>query len=245
MITQDETYYILDAAPEAGVYLGFQEGIDPEGFRAALEESQLENQALDIEQYVQLLPAKKHDLFLIPNQTLHSAGAGNLVLEISATPYIFTFKMYDWVRPDLNGKPRPINIEHAFNNLDFSRKGKVVEQELLSQPVLVESGSDYKVIDLPTHQEHFYAIRRLEIKSGLNVQTAGKCQIMMVVEGAGVVLELPSGQKYYYAYAETFIVPAAIESYTLIHPENDLNADLAVKELPKVAVKVIQSFIKD
>jgi len=238
MVTQDETYYILDAEPGAGVYLGFQENIEPEVFRAELERSHQENAAIEMEQYVQLLPAKKHDLFLIPNQTVHSAGVNNLVLEISATPYIFTFKMYDWVRPDLNGKPRPINIDHAFNNLDFSRKGQVVLEELCSQPETVESNGDFLIIDLPTHPEHFYSIRRFEILTGVDVHTLGKCQIMMVVEGEGIALELPNGKRYYYAYAETFIIPAAVESYRLIHPLQDH------VQTKQNAVKVIQAFIK-
>ena len=74
-------------------------------FRQELENSVNENIAMDIEQYVQSFPSHKHDLFLIPNGTIHSSGKDNMVLEISATPYIFTFKMYDWVRLDLEGDP--------------------------------------------------------------------------------------------------------------------------------------------
>ncbi|PAW92380.1 hypothetical protein CKK33_02270 [Mucilaginibacter sp. MD40] len=214
-ITQDETYYILDCDQSASVYLGFQEDIDPSGFRSALEESQEKGQAIDIEKYVQVHNAKKHDLFLIPNGTVHSAGAGNLVLEISATPYIFTFKMYDWVRLDLDGKPRPINIDHAFNNLNFSRKGDKVQQELISKPQVIESAPGYQLVHLPTHADHFYDVHRLEFDSSVTVNTNDTCHVLMLVEGETVLLQTADGTQKQFAYAETFVVPAAAGSYKL------------------------------
>src|SRR5690349_5091379 len=78
-ITQDETYYILDCKEDAQVYLGFQEGIDPAAFRQVLENSKAQKQEVAINEYVQAHPASKHDLFLIPNGTVHSAGVNNLV----------------------------------------------------------------------------------------------------------------------------------------------------------------------
>ncbi|MEM9144325.1 MAG: class I mannose-6-phosphate isomerase, partial [Bacteroidota bacterium] len=92
--TQDECYYILDTKENADVYLGFREGVDGQRFREALERSARKATPLNMDNYVQAIKAKKHDLFLIPGGTVHGSGKNNLVLEISATPYIFTFKLY-------------------------------------------------------------------------------------------------------------------------------------------------------
>lgn len=230
-ITQDETYYILDCKPGAGVYLGFTDDIEPEVFRQALEKSQASNQGIDIEEYVQLLPAKKHDLFLIPNKTIHGAGINNLVLEISATPYIFTFKMYDWMRLDLEGMPRPINIGHAFHNLDFSRKGAVVKEELISRPRLLRSEPHLKLELLPTHPEHFYAIHRITLSGraeeggrvtftgSTRIETQGRCHLLMLVEGKRVTVVTGQGRRYVLYYAETFVIPAAAGEYELINED--------------------------
>jgi mannose-6-phosphate isomerase class I len=230
-ITQDETYYILDCKDKAEVYLGFQEDIDPEAFRSVLETSQAENKEIDIKKYVQAHAAKKHDLFLIPNGTVHSAGADNLVLEISATPYIFTFKMYDWLRLDLDGNPRPINIDHAFNNLDFSRKGHRVQEELISKPVVIQQGADWQVIHLPTHQEHFYDVHRMEFDNQFMVETNNQCHVMMLVEGEAISIKTANGVVHTFAYAETFVVPAAAVSYVLTN-------------LGQSRAKVIKAFLK-
>jgi mannose-6-phosphate isomerase class I len=214
-ITQDETYYILDCEPGANVYLGFQENIDPNEYREALETSRAEGKEINIEDYVQSHIANKHDLFLIPNGTVHSAGAGNLVLEISATPYIFTFKMYDWLRLDLDGNPRPINIEHAFNNLDFNRKGDVVQQELISKQTIIEKGDNWQLIHVPTHAEHFYDVHRIEFDDAVTIETNNCCHVMMLVEGEWITIETADGSVHHFAYAETFVVPAGAISYKL------------------------------
>lgn len=230
-ITQDETYYILDCKEGAMVYLGFQDDIDPKAFRKELEHSFHSGDEIAIEKYVQSLPAHKHDLFLIPNGTVHSAGANNLVLEISATPYIFTFKMYDWVRPDLDGNPRSISIEHAFRNLNFERKGEKVEAELVSKPKLLSSGTDWKLIHLPSHPDHFYDVHRLEFSTTFHVDTDNLCHVLMLVEGVRIGIETADGTKAEFNFAETFVVPAGANSYQLIN-------------LGEGVVKVVKAFLK-
>lgn len=230
--TQDETYYILDAEDGAQVYLGFQESVDKHEFKQALEYSYNTKETLEVERFVQKFPSKKHDLFLIPHGTVHCSGTNNLVLEISATPYIFTFKMYDWQRMDLDGNPRPLNIERAMKNLNFERKGPEVSKSLISKPIVVDSGSDWKKIHLPTHPLHFYDIYRYDFETKANLITNSQCHILMLVEGEALELKVGNLPPQKFHFAETFAVPAVAESYTLINRGSK-------------KAKVIVSFVKD
>lgn len=215
--TQDETYYILDCKPGARVYLGFVEEIDPQAFRTELERSYTEATPVDVEHYVHTEPAHKHDLFLIPNGTIHCSGANNLVLEISSTPYIFTFKMYDWLRMDLDGRPRPLNIQRAFDNLYFDRKGERISCEFVSRPRLFRSGNNWELHHLPTHPNHFYDVYRVKFTGSIQLSTNDSCQVMSLVEGASVTLKTKGGLSQCFRYAETFVVPAAAGHFRLIN----------------------------
>ena len=213
--TQDETYYITACKPGAQVYLGFRDGVNPDEFRQEVERSQNEGLTIDIDRFVNHVDAAPHDLFLIPNGTIHGSGADNLVLEISATPYIYTFKIYDWMRRDLNGNLRPINIEHAWKNLYFERQEEYVAAQLCPQPAVIREGDGWREVFVGTHEALFYAVHRYEFERTLTARTENRCHILNVVAGEGVVVKTAKGQPQRFSYAETFVVPAAAESYTL------------------------------
>ncbi len=229
-ITQEETYYILDRKDDALVYLGFQEGVQPKEFQEVLDNSFKNKEEINITQYVQSFPSQKHGLYLIPPGTVHSSGKDNLVLEISSTPYIYTFKMYDWLRVDLDGNPRPINIQRGMDNLVFENAGQTVEEELISKPDKIESNPGWELEHLPTHKNHLYDVHRFVLKSSVAVETLGKTHVLSLVEGEKIEIKTAE-QSYVFHYAESIIIPAATEQYTIIN-------------LTEKPVMVIKAFIK-
>jgi mannose-6-phosphate isomerase class I len=202
--TQDESYYLLDAAPDARVYLGLREGVDRAAMLHELARSQAGKASFQADRYANRWPARKHDHFLIPAGTVHCSGANSMVLEISATPYIFTFKMWDWDRLGLDGKPRPIHLEHGIANIQWDRTTEWTRRHLINVIQSVGQGAGWREERTGLHEREF-------------IDTRGGVNVLNLVQGEAAVVESPTAafEPMVVHYAETFIVPAAVGPYTI------------------------------
>lgn len=226
--TQDESYYMLDAGEDAVVYLGLQEGVDPEEMMADLEQAQQGGQSFSADKYVNSYPARKHDHFLIPAGTVHCSGKNAMVLEISATPYIFTFKLWDWDRLGLDGKPRPVHLEHGRRNIQWDRTTGWVDNQLVNRIEPIAEGEGWTEERTGLHELEFIETRRHWFTGTVPHDTNGTVNMLNLVEGEEAVVESPTGafEPFVIRYAETFIVPAAVGPYT-IRPVNGANGTSA------------------
>ncbi len=215
--TQDESYYILDAAEGSYVYLGLKDGVRPAAMIDELKEAQQKACEFDAEKHVAKWPLKKHDHFSIPAGTVHCSGANAVVLEISATPYIFTFKLWDWNRLGLDGKPRPINIEHGEKNIQWNRTESWIKKYNLDLCETLQREDGIVEERTGLHETEFIETRRHWFTRTVHHHTGGGVNVLNLVEGREAIVESPAGafEPFVVHYAETFIVPAAVGDYTI------------------------------
>lgn len=215
--TQDESYYLLDAGEDAGVYLGLRDDADVDQMFRELTAAQDGQHGFDAEAYVNRYPAAKHDHFLIPAGTVHCSGKNSMVLEISATPYLFTFKMWDWGRLGLDGVPRPVHLDHARANLQTERRTSWVGKNLVDRTEVVAEGPGWVEERTGLHELEFIEVRRHWFTEPVEHDTAGTVNVLNLVEGAQAVVTSPTAafEPFVVHYAETFVVPADVGRYTI------------------------------
>ncbi|MFC7303514.1 class I mannose-6-phosphate isomerase [Streptomyces monticola] len=215
--TQHETYYMTVAGPDTKVYLGLREDADVDLFRKEVEEAATDGVPMDPEDHILTFPAEPGRLFLIPAGTPHASGAGNVVLEISATPYLYSLRFYDWLRPDSDGNPRALPYEHGLANLETGRRGDAVARDLVQEPRTLRSGEGWCERLLGALDEMFYEVRRTELAAGAvaDDDTDERFHVLNVAAGEGAVVETAAGDLHDLAYAETLTVPAAVGAYRL------------------------------
>ena len=215
--TQDESYYLLDAGDDSSVYLGLKAHIDREAMIRELKAAQDDGVSFDAEKYVNRFPARKHDHFLIPAGTIHCSGKNSMVLEISATPYIFTFKLWDWDRLGLDGFPRPIHLDHGLANIDWNRDTEWVQTNLINRIDRLADGPGWREERTGLHELEFIETRRHWFTKSTPHDTCETVNVLNLIEGEEAVVESPTGEfdPFIVHYAETFIVPASVGRYSI------------------------------
>lgn len=215
--TQDESYYILDALPGAEVYLGCRDATDPEAMIADLESAQRAEKPFDDARFAARHPARKHDHFLIPAGTLHCSGAGCMVLEISATPYIFTFKLWDWERLGMDGLPRPVNVDRGKRSIRWDRDASYARARLINQVRPITQGVGWREERTGLHEAEFIETRRHWFTGTVPHTQRPSVQVMNLVQGEEAVVESPDNafDPFTVHYAETFIIPVSAGPFAI------------------------------
>ncbi len=224
--TQDESYYLLDADEdeETFVYLGLKEGVDKTEMERELCAAEKGEEIFPAEKYVNKIPVKKHDHVLIPAGTVHCSGKNTMVLEISATPYIFTFKLWDWGRLGMDGLPRPIHLDHGMKNIQWNRDTKWVYDNIVGQQKTLEKTENCEIERTGLHSREFIDTIRYTLSEPHTVSMGDTVHVMNLVDGRSARIESVDGsfEPFTVHYAETVIVPAAVGTYCIVPEEGEI-----------------------
>ena len=200
-----EMWYVMDAEPDACLYVGFNREVSKEEYLDAVEKGSLP--ALLKKEQV-----KPGDAFFIPAGTIHAIGGGCLIAEIQQTSDI-TYRVDDWGRTDQNGNPRQLHTGQALDAIDFSsaKDLNVTKLPTTGQPVqlvsnlyfttrIIRIAGSYKekhsgpdVCRIYICTEGNIRIGPVSLKQGDTVLIPAT-ESLVVLQGDGIVLEVVPGE---------------------------------------------------
>ncbi len=217
---QDESYYIVVAGQEARTFCGFTESANVERFVEDCRRSEREGSEVDYESYVRAEPSKPGQQFLIPAGTIHASGRNQVILEIgSLTIGSYTYKMYDYLRKDLDGRLRPIHTIYGDAVLRRERRGDWVRENLIQERRLVRRDEGGEEFIVGESELLYFSLRNLRFAKRMTDEAAGRFHVLVLVEGEKVVIRsLQDPSKYFVQrYMDMVVVPASFGKYELIN----------------------------
>ncbi|MBN2375433.1 MAG: class I mannose-6-phosphate isomerase [Sedimentisphaerales bacterium] len=232
---QDESYYVIATGHDAKTYCGFKEDADVDEFWEKVKDSEVNHVPVDYQKYVRAEPSCPGKQFLLPAGTIHASGRNQLILEIgSLTVGSYTYKLYDYLRLDLDGKPRPIHTYHGKNVLKTDRKGSWVKLNLIPEPVTLQETDDWKEIIVGEHDLIYFSLRRVEFDKFAEQDTNGVFHVLTLVDGEKVVVESMEepDRSYTLNYLDMVVVPANIGKYR-------------IRNLGNQSIKIHKTLLKD
>ena len=124
---QDESYYVVVTGHDAKTFIGFRDDADIPQFFKEIEDADTKQIPCDYEKYVSYEPSVPGLQVMLPAGTIHSSGRNQVILEIgSLTIGSYTYKMYDYLRLDFDGKQRPIHTYLGEQCVNQNRRTSVI-----------------------------------------------------------------------------------------------------------------------
>ncbi len=201
-VGKTEAWYVLDGAPDASLICGLKPGTTREAFEAAAG-------GPGVREFLHELSVRRGDCVLVPAGQTHAIRRGTVLCEVQQTSDV-TYRMYDWDRVGLDGKPRETHLEQALEVVDWSLPpAEPVRAEFVGGPGLQSE----PLVACP-----YFELRALRAgEQGGEVRTEGRASVLSVVGGAGRIEPLP-GSTFAprdLRFGDVLLLPATLEGVTL------------------------------
>lgn len=191
-----EMWYIVDADQDAELIIGFNQEVDEEKYKEYLEQKRI----ADILQYQTI---EKGKAYLVESGTVHAICKGVFLAEVQQASDI-TYRIYDWDRLGVSGKPRELHTELALAAIDFKEKNTelIYEDQLNEVTNLCETA--------------YFNTNKLKVSGSLirDITEIDSFVVYMCVAGEGKVVV--NGQAETVIKGESFLVPAICDRLEII-----------------------------
>ena len=216
---KSEMWVVLAATPDAHIYSGFRPGVTPDEFQAALATG-------TIPSLLQRYPARPGMVFYTPGGRVHAIGAGCLLLEIQQDANT-TYRLYDWDRLGLDGKPRPLHLEKALQVIRWEDTASPVAPVQPELP-FVAGAVRRELLETP----HFH-VQEWRIEDAADLELSGASFHILFPVDAPVRIKVAGEPAMILARGTTCLIPAACSRLS-IRPDGDsgTSARILVAELP-------------
>lgn len=198
-----EAWYIANAAPGAELYVGLKRGVTRAEFEGKIQTG-------EVAECFHRVPVKAGDTMFLPSGRVHAIGAGLVIFEIQQNSDT-TYRVFDWNRVGLDGKPRDLHVEQSLASIDFDDfepalvRGKFVHEKNLRSRALV--------------RDSLFEIREFDVaSSGELALASGKPHVVAAVKG---ILSVNGGSEEATLTAGEFcLIPASLKN-SLVKAEAD------------------------
>ena len=196
---KSEMWYIIKAEPGAHLYAGFKQHITPYEYQKRVEDGSITEVLADHQ-------VKAGDVFYLPAGRVHAICGGILLAEVQQSSDV-TYRIFDYNRPGLDGKPRELHTELAAKAIDFH-----VEENYRTEYVDPENRA-VQIIDTP-----YFDVRVMEVLKPFhrNLKKYDSFVISMCIEGDCEVRVRQTGEVVLLRQGHSMLMPAAIADYDVV-----------------------------
>jgi mannose-6-phosphate isomerase len=189
-----EMWYVLDAKPGAKIIYGLKEGIGRPELEAAIAEGR-------IMECLREVAVEAGDAFYIPAGTVHALCAGVVVAEIQQNSDT-TYRLYDYNRPGLDGKPRELHIEDSLNVIAYEGAGATRMKTDGVRP-----GEWLTIAESP-----YFVVEKGVVDGGVKLATTGESFVILIAADGSGTLRWDGGELPV-APGDCFLIPANLGAY--------------------------------
>ncbi|MBP5538320.1 MAG: phosphoheptose isomerase [Bacteroidales bacterium] len=220
---QDESYYVVVTGHEAKTFIGFRDDADIPQFFKEIEDADTKHIPCDYMKYVSYEPSVPGLQVMLPAGTIHSSGRNQVILEIgSLTIGYYTYKMYEYLRLDFDGKQRPIHTKLGEETVRQDRRYSVIHdpnspEYIVQKPRLAASGEGWEEYILGENPQVYFSLRRLEFEKTCQQNTGDRFHVLALVDGEKVrvrSVEHPE-RSFEMEFMDIVCVPADMGRYVI------------------------------